>query len=253
MIEEPTSRRQDVANKMTLQTFLSDPGRSKSREYVLTTRLVFDLTVAAAAGGYNLLVYLPTVDCDGVDVIFDDGYRVVPIQLKSIVKGGKASDWSVHRTLLRPKPEATELYGFETSPTGRGGGVILTTVEAVDEATLDVAYAYTDIDVLSAIWFGILDCPDPQNKRLQQLRKELQSDPKGSVDLPRSAFLRARSPQHLLAVMGLTSCFERSWRLDLQSLLAQLHPHRQPTQARQAVSEKAHRENIRKDLLELSR
>jgi hypothetical protein len=30
---------------------------------------VHDLTVASAASGYNLLVYLPTVDADGFDVI----------------------------------------------------------------------------------------------------------------------------------------------------------------------------------------
>jgi hypothetical protein len=132
---------------MNLQEFLSDPGRSRSREYILTTRLASDLTVAAAARGYNLLVYLPTVDSDGFDVILDDGYRVMPIQLKSVVKKGKASDWSVHRTLLRPKPETCGLYGFELSSAGvgRGGGVILTTVEAVGEATADVAYSYTTL------------------------------------------------------------------------------------------------------------
>jgi hypothetical protein len=53
-----------------LETFLAGFERSRSREYVLTTRLVHDVTVAAAASGYDLLVYLPTVDADGFDVIF---------------------------------------------------------------------------------------------------------------------------------------------------------------------------------------
>jgi hypothetical protein len=179
----------------------------------------------------------------------------MPIQLKSVVKKGKASDWSVHRTLLRPKPETCGLYGFELSSAGvgRGGGVILTTVEAVGEATADVAYSYTDIDVLSAIWLGILDRPKPQIKRLRQLRTELKSDRRGSVDLPRSAFLRARSPEHLLALMGLMSRVKRSWRVHLQSLLAQLHPHREPPQLGQTVSEKTRRDNIGRDLLGLSK
>jgi hypothetical protein len=59
-MQEPMNRRQGTTSTMNLQEFLSDPGRSRSREYILTTRLVSDLTVAAAARGYNLLVYLPT-------------------------------------------------------------------------------------------------------------------------------------------------------------------------------------------------
>jgi hypothetical protein len=47
-----------------LQAFLSDSHKSSSREYILTTRLVHDLMVAAAERGYDLLVYLPTVDSD---------------------------------------------------------------------------------------------------------------------------------------------------------------------------------------------
>ncbi|HEX7333008.1 MAG TPA: hypothetical protein VF290_16010 [Pyrinomonadaceae bacterium] len=62
----------------------------RSREYLLTTRLVHDLGVAAAALGYDLLVYLPTVDSDGFDVIFRDRDRVVAMQLKLVVAEGKA-------------------------------------------------------------------------------------------------------------------------------------------------------------------
>jgi hypothetical protein len=134
-----------------LRAFLSDSHKSGSREYILTTRLVHDLTVAAAERGYDLLVYLPTVDSDGFDVIVDDRDRLVPIQLKSIVKGGKVSQWKIRRKLIRPEPEFAELYGFESSPNGvgRAGGVILTTVVAAGEAKVDVWYAYTDVDVLS--------------------------------------------------------------------------------------------------------
>lgn len=46
---------------------------------------------AAAGRGYDLLVYLPTVDRDGFDVILDDRDRLVQIQLNSIKRGGKAA------------------------------------------------------------------------------------------------------------------------------------------------------------------
>ena len=66
--------------KNCLKTFLSAYERSRSREYLLTTRLMHDLGVAAAVSGYDLLVYLPTVDADGFDVIFDDRERLVAMQ-----------------------------------------------------------------------------------------------------------------------------------------------------------------------------
>lgn len=126
-----------------LKSFLSAFQRSSSREYLLTTRLVHELGVAAAVSGYDLLVYLPTVDADGFDVIFDDRDRLVAMQLKSMVAGGKAADWKIRRSLLRPRAEDADIFGFKypRSAAGRGGGVILTTSTAVGEA-IEVVYSY---------------------------------------------------------------------------------------------------------------
>lgn len=233
-----------------LQAFLSDSHKSSSREYILTTRLVHDLTVAAAARGYDLLVYLPTVDSDGFDLIVDDRDRLLPIQLKSIVQGGKASQWKIRRKLIRPEPDSVELYGFESSPNGvgRAGGVILTTVMAAGEAKVDVRYAYTDVDVLSAMWQEILPLSAPQKRRLQRLRAELTAEPGGSVALPHSAFLRAASPEHLLALCGLHSRVDQPWRLHLRNLLGQLYLRR-----RSPVPADTLRVNIRRHLEGLSR
>lgn len=203
-----------------LEKFLAEPGNSRCREYLLTTRLVHDLSVAAAGRGYDLLVYLPTVDGDGFDVILDDRDRLVPIQLKSIIRGGKVAGWNVHRSLIRPKAEEADLYGFELSPSGsgRGGAVIVTTVWASDTA-VHVSYAYTDIDVLSALWLGLISRPDPQERRIKRFRADLQKDPSGVVELPRSAFVAAASPEHLLALAGLYSPITTAWRLQLRTLL----------------------------------
>lgn len=193
---------------------------SRSREYILTTRLVHDLTLAGAASGYNLLVYLPTVDADGFDVIFDDRDRLVPTQLKSVGRNGKAASWRIRRSLLRPKMEEADLFGFESSPsgTGRGGGVILTTVEAAGES-IKVEYRYTDIMVLSVLWTGIIDRPQPQQDRLRRLRRDLESESTGSVEVPRSAFLPAATPAKLLAIMGLHSHVQSHWRSHMSHLL----------------------------------
>lgn len=223
-----------------LRAFLSDFRRSRSREYVLTVRLIHDLTVASAARGYDLLVYLPTVDSDGFDVILDDRDRLVPVQLKAMADGGKTKEWKIQRT---PKPEEAELYGFELSPNGvgRGGGVILTTAATEDGAIVDVKYFYTDIDILSAMWLEIIPITSPQKKkRLRRLRTELESDSKGHVKLPRSAFLPAPSPDRLLALAGLHSQADQPWRLQLMKLLGKLHLNKEAF-APEAVL----RENIR--------
>jgi len=232
-----------------LRSFLSDPKRSSSREYILTTRLIHDLTVAAAARGYDLLVYLPTVDADGFDVILDDRDRLVPVQLKAMVMGGTSADWAIRRTLIRPKLEDADAYGFESSPTGvgRGGGVILTMAGTTDESTVDVRYAYTDIDVLSAMWLNIIPPAPSSQKRLRRLRSELESDHKGDVRLPRSAFLRAPSPDHLLALAGLHSQADRPWRLQLRKLLRKLY-----LRVETPIPEEVLRRNIRKYLEDLS-
>jgi hypothetical protein len=203
-----------------LRQFVSGFQESRSREYVLTTRLVYDLSVAASASGYSLLVYLPTVDADGFDVILDDRDRLVAIQVKSVVVGGKTADWKIYRSLLRPRPEEAGLFGFEGSPsgTGRGGGVILTTATVVGE-DIEVKYMYSDILVLSVFWLAVIDLPQPQKDRLCRLRNELVTHADGSVALPRSAFLKAATPAKLLGLMGLHSHVQSNWRLQMLELL----------------------------------
>jgi hypothetical protein len=151
---------------------------------------------------------------------FDDRDRLVPIQVKSIVAGGKAAGWSIRRSLLRPALEEADLFGFEPSPrgTGRGGGVIVSTARAAGDH-IEVGYSYTDIAILSTIWAGIVARPQPQLQRLLRLRRELEADASGTVEVPRSAFLSVSTPAGLLALMGLHSRVPSTWRLHLWSLL----------------------------------
>src|SRR2546422_277113 len=113
-------------NASSLASFLRAEKNSKPREFLLTSRVIHDLMVAAAARGYDLLVYAPTVDSDGFDLILDDRDRLLPLQLKSVISGGKTSEWAIHRKLLRPELHEIEWFGFEPSQCGegRGGGVL---------------------------------------------------------------------------------------------------------------------------------
>lgn len=113
-----------------------------------------------------------------------------------------------------------EIFGFDFTRgvSGRGGGVILTTATAVDE-TVEVEYSYTDMVVLSALWSNIVERPNAQRARLSRLRHELASTDAGSVEIPRSAFLKAGSPLQLLALAGLHNNINMEWRLHMLELL----------------------------------
>ncbi|MBL8307751.1 MAG: hypothetical protein JNM33_13720 [Rubrivivax sp.] len=206
-----------------LHTFLQAEANSRAREFMLTSRVAHDLTIAAATRGYALLVYYPTVDSDGFDLIVDDRDKVCMLQLKSFLAGGMATRWAIHRKLLRPSLLEIEWFGFEPSAVGegRGGGVLL--IEAdVKDSTVDLKYRYTDLSILTAFWMGLIPLHGNSVKAIDALRNQLAAEPGGKIDIPKTAFLEARSPEHLLALMGLHSRYSHSvW----PGLLIQLARH----------------------------
>ena len=204
----------------TIDDLINNPARSCHREYLLTTRFISDVVLAAGHAGYDLLIYLPTVDSDGFDIILDDRHRLVPLQLKSAVAGGKAAFWSVHKTLLWPDVDDADLYGLDQnwSQHGRSGGVVLVRA-AVRDGELTPHYAYTDINVLAALWYEVWPLPVAQRKGIDRLQAELSDDSKLKIDLPRSAFLPVATTDHLLALAGLTANVEDDWRSSLRTAL----------------------------------
>jgi hypothetical protein len=174
---------------------------------------------AAASSGYDLLVYTPTVDSDGFDLIIDDRDFLLPLQLKSVIFDGKASRWTIHRKLIRPRIHEIEWFGFEPSACGegRGGGVLLIEIHG-SSSVIELSYLYTDLRILTAIWLGIIPKPAASLKRLIKLRQDLEAEPSGKVSVPRSAFLRVRSPNHLLALAGLHSSYHGAWPNQLYQL-----------------------------------
>ncbi len=200
-----------------LSAFMMNPSNSRSREHILTTRAIYDLSLAAAASGYHLQTYSPVVDRDGFDLIIDDHDSIVPLQLKS--RAGSQSRWSVHRKLLRPQRRDCELFGFEESPEGEGlgGGVLLAHIEPHDSA-LDVTYYYTDVHILTALWQRVVDRNRSEDVALRRLQIDLSADVAGFVALPKAAFVRANSPDAVLALAGLHSRYNMAWRLNIRRL-----------------------------------
>lgn len=211
-----------MADKNGLSKFLSDPNHSTVREYMLTCRVIHDLMVAAAEK-YNLLVYIPTVDSDGFDLILDDREGLLPLQLKSVNSNSKTKSWEIHRELLRPKPGEEEWFGLEPSPngTGRGGGVLLIDCKATKSGAVEIDYSYTDMRILMAFRLGLIKAS--QVKASGNLFRRLTAEPSGKIRVPRGVFIKVRSPQHLLALMGLhhslkESAIESNWRYQLDEL-----------------------------------
>lgn len=176
-------------------------------------------STAAAVRGYDLAIYLPVVDRDGFDLIVDDRDSLMPLQLKSFA--GAASDWKIHRRLLRPARHYVKAYGFEESPRGEGlgGGVILIDIDST-ETEITPSYLYTDINILTAFWLDIIRRQAAFHEVVRKVRGALETEPGGKVKLTKSAFLRARTPEHLLALAGLRSRFHGAWPNQLFSVAA---------------------------------
>lgn len=195
--------------------------KTKARELVLTTRLTHDLLTAAAARGYDLLVYTTTVDSDGFDLIVDDRDSLLPLQFKSVLKGSTTSGWNIHRKMLRPQYWQLGGLGLEFSPLsdGRNGGVVLIDVAPLD-AALEITYSFTSFYVLLAFWHGALEIRGRGKgaTALTNLQRELFKEPAGEICVPRSAFLTAKSPEHLLALMGLHSRYNHTWTTNVIQL-----------------------------------
>jgi hypothetical protein len=187
-------------NRTPLEHYLFDASNSHAKESLINNKLLFDLKLAAANRGYFLNVYLPEVDKDGFDMIFDDQDVVVKTQLKTVMKKAGTSNWKIHKRILRPELNMIEKLGFEPSPYGEGvgGGVIVIQVDASKE--LSVKYFYTDVLILCAFRDELINTKRPPNRKvINNLFQELYTGiGREKIKVPKSLFLEARSPEALL-------------------------------------------------------
>lgn len=208
----------------SLHDFLNDPINSLSRENIANHKLIFDVKLAAAESSYFLNVYLPDVDQCGCDLIFDDMHRVVQVQVKSIMTGGAALDWEIHKRLLRPKPQDIEPFGFESlhegAPPGVSGGVIRVEISAVPE--FSVKYYYTDIVILFGLYKEYIDVGINRIRHFldNRIRKLQKNSGDKKVSVRKTCFLQAKNAKALLGLMGLHNANSDScWRGELLALI----------------------------------
>lgn len=200
--------------KSSLNNFLKLKKNSRSRESLINHLVFYQLKLAAANRGYDLQLFTPDVDRFGFDVILDDQDVEMRLQLKTILEESKTNEWKIHRDIIRPKAMCAEKLGFEPTQGGIGiqGGVLLLHL-SVEEPSLIVRYFYTDISVITALKLEVIKRKPAIRKSVfrtfyQSIQEEA-SDEK--ITIPKSFFLESRSPEHLLALMGMSSRFENNW------------------------------------------
>lgn len=206
----------------TLKEFLLDTKNSLSREAILMHRLAYDIQVAAAASNYFLEIYHGEVDQAGFDVVLDDQDQLKKLQIKTVMAGSKTASWSIHKTILRPNSQLAEKIDFEPSPEGSGiqGGIVLMKF-VCDELSVNVDYYYTDVFILKAFDVGIIS--RSQSQRMAAVRRIYNQIQRGKshekIKIYKSAFLKAKSAVHLLALAGLHSSCNTAWPQSLLGFL----------------------------------
>ena len=197
-----------------LRKFLKEAANTTARESLIGSRISYDLKLKAALKGYDLRIYTPDVDRDGFDMILDDRSREVKVQVKTVMDDSKTTSWRIHKTMLRPSFEICEPLGFEESPSGTGiqGGIILVELSPRIDS-LDVMYYYTDILVITALFRRIVNkTPRIAKSTLHSFYRRIQTGTSHErISVPRSFFLRAKTPDHLLGLMGLHSESHVGW------------------------------------------
>lgn len=221
----------------TLGEFMRHSMNSVSREAILTRRVLYDLSIAAAHGGYALDVFAPDVDRNGVDVVLSDADRTVPVQLKATVNPlGPGSKFKyIHAGVLRPHIHVAEHLGFEPGQfgTGQAGAVVAIEATLVPASPtdpdapprVDLRYWVTSAEILVALREGyVADAPDSAAKAAEALIQELHRKTSHErVDVGRRCFVPAVSPGAVLTLLGLHSHLpfrdHQAWEYNLSQAL----------------------------------
>ncbi len=199
---------------MPLADYLNEDGNTHAKEEMLNHRLQYDLKLAAAVRGYHLLSYYSNVDHDGFDAILDDRDLLKKCQVKTRMTPGGAATWPIRKHLLRPNLRTYEMFGYEAGPAGEGvqGGIILMELTP-QAASIDLTYYYTDIYVIKAVGLGIIPRHGNVRNAANNLLEHLAEGPSSeTVNVTQLQFLKAETPEHLLALAGFHSRFENNWR-----------------------------------------
>ena len=237
-----------------LVDFLFKEENSRTKESLVNYRLFYDLKLSAALRGYDLSLYTPDVDRDGFDIILDDQDSVRKVQLKTVLKNATTSTWHIHKTMLRPDIEFCKKLGFEPTQSGTGvqGGVILMELDPQQDS-MTINYYYTDVFVVAALFLGIVNRKPKIRGTIfdsfyTNIRDGISNE---KMPVPKSLFVKAKSPEHLLGLMVLHNRINYGWWHHLLSIGEDHFLH--PVEDNDLPAPKEHlRKIVAKELLELT-
>lgn len=201
---------------MSLATWFRAPENSVTRERIFFHKLYFDLKLAAARRGYALTVFEPEVDRDAYDIVLDDGDLQRRVQLKSVLKTGKATTWGSTKRFMRPEPAFGDQLGLAGMDCGIGGGFVVIVIDDTDDEG-KTHYLYTDYYLIEALRLRIvrektsrrgrmafgnpaMDRVDFADRFWTTVHQGYGPDP---VELVKKLFVRAKSADALLGLLGL--------------------------------------------------
>lgn len=197
-----------------LRDFFAAPVNQTTRERIFFSRLSFDLKIAAARSGYHLHLYEPDVDRDGFDIVVEDEDVSRWFQTKAVLASAATASWDINAGLLWPTVDVGKKYFRDPVECGRGGGVILIEIDDTVHAG-NVAYSYTDYDIITAIAEGFLTeqiavkmgpgrpYKPARPEATQTLKLIHASDRDKKVCVSRKLFVEMSSADALLAAMGM--------------------------------------------------
>lgn len=237
-----------------LESFLFQEENSRTKESLVNYRLLYDLKLAAALSGYDLILYTPDVDRDGFDIIIDDRDKVRKIQLKTVLKNSTTSTWHIHKTMLRPDVGFCDQLGFEPSPFGTGvqGGVILMELDP-NPSSMGISYYYTDVFVVTALYLRIVNqTPKVRETVFDSFYRNVRDGVSNEkLSLPKSLFVEAKGPEHLLGLMVLHNRINYGWWHHLINI-GKDHFHQPVDDSDLPAPKEKLREIVADDLLELT-
>lgn len=202
---------------MSLEKYLSESKNTHSRERILNYKLFYDLSIASAIKGYELQIYTPETDHEGVDIILDDNQTFQKIQLKTVLNAAKTNSWKIHSRLLKPELPNIPNFGFHFGgANGLEGGVILMEIIAHDKS-MEVAYYYCDIHILSLFLLEVLRRKSRKVRtKVKEIFRNLHDSKMKSISIPKYLFVKVKDSDSLLALAGLRSKESNSFRYQIK-------------------------------------
>ena len=181
--------------------FLQREENSVTREKLYFHKFALDLHFAAATKGYPLQILPPDVDRYGFDVVLNDQDFERHIQTKTFLPDSTTDDWSIRKGFLRP---SMSFVSLETA--GLGGGIV---VIQILPSCSEVVYHYADYLTLLAMKEKLVK-GHKSSVATRILKRLLKGSARDEVTLAFGVFLRAKTVNGLLGLMGLHNSLESS-------------------------------------------